>query len=155
MASTSYHKTILTAGGYQKEAMTVAAITPAMLGELDANGKIKPHATANGDVAPIIVCLENELDGGDIEDAYAVGEQAQYQIPASGQEVVLRIANGETVAKMGLLVSNGDGYMKAEGGDSSAVEGAPRRLVARALEAKDMSDSSAADPNCKCRCVIV
>lgn len=159
MASTSYHSVKLTAGGVQNEAKVASAITPGMLGELDSSLNLQPHSTSGGNVAPIIICLMSELEGEDIDDAYAANDRAQYLIPYPGQQVVLRIADGQNVAANDLLMSNGDGYMRVatDQVDSSADVTTiyPRRLVARALEAMDMSSSSGGDGTGKCKCVIV
>ena len=53
-----------------------AAITPGHLIELASATTVKVHATAGGNVLPMFA-LENELEGEDIDDAFAANDKVQ------------------------------------------------------------------------------
>jgi len=127
------------------EALASAQVLPGMLVERDSNGKFKPHATAGG-VAERLVAVEDVLQGNGITDAYASGALVQANYQRRGNQVYMRLANGETAVIGSKLVSNGDGYLKVATADSSAVV-VEEDVLAVAIEAVDMSDSSGADPD--------
>lgn len=126
-----------------------AAITPGMLIEPMSTGKVRAHATAEGNVIPMFA-LENELEGQDIDDAYAADDKVQCWIPQRGEEVYAIIADGYDIDIGDWLASNGDGYLRehsaeteswgvSEGGSVTVY---PLQIVAQALEAVDTGGSS-------------
>jgi len=127
-----------------EEHVANAAITPGMLIELMSTSRVRVHSTADGD-AVAMFALENELEGEGITDAYAALDRVQCWIPGRGDQVYALLANGENAAVGDFLTSNGDGYLKVRDVQSGAVE-RTLQIVAVALEAVDMSGSSAADP---------
>jgi len=116
-----------------EERAAVAAITPGMLLELTSADKFQAHSSSGGSAAPIIVALEDELQGNGIDDAYAASDRVQGWIPQSGEQAYMILADGENVAIGDKLESNGAGYLQKY---TSGV------IVATALEAIDLSDSS-------------
>ena len=147
------YRTIVVVGeGIRKEALAAAAITPGHLVQYDSAGKLKVHATAGGFAARLFA-IEDDLQGNEIGDAYSSGNQVIAEALPPGAEVYAIIANGENIAKGDILVSAGDGTLKEADTDSSGtiVEQHP---IAVALEAIDLSDSSAADP-ASSRCLVM
>lgn len=128
-----------------------AAITPGHLIELMSTGKVRKHSTADGDVVPVMFALEDELQGKDITDAFAANDRVQCWIPSRGDEAYALLANGENVVIGDKLSSNGDGTLKKHTVSSAGVVEYPEVVVATALEAVDMSGSSAADPSGRIR----
>jgi hypothetical protein len=95
-----------------EEMIAAAAIYPGMVVEMDSAGKAKVHATAGGTVVPIMVALEDELQGKGIDDAYAANDKVQVWIPNSGDQFYGIIADGQTIAKGDLLESDGYGRLQ-------------------------------------------
>ena len=133
--------------GIRNEAIANAAITPGHLVELMSTGKVRVHATAGGAGVERAFAIEDDLQGNDIADAYATGAIVQYNIFRPGDEVYALLANGETAVIGSKLESAGDGTLRVVDADTSAGTIAIQSQVAVALEAVDMSDSSAADPS--------
>ncbi len=134
----------------QEEGLAAAVITPGMLLERtstarDGNSRFtfQAHSTADG-AAHVVVALEDELQGKEITEDYAAADPVQCWHVASGEQFLGLLANGENVGIGTKLVSNGDGYLKAREGVSDGE--IPQSIVATALVAIDMSDSSGADP---------
>lgn len=143
-------KTIVLKGcGIRKERMAAAAITPGHLVELTSANKVQAHGTAGG-AAQTAFAVEDDLQGKTISDAYATGDQVQYNVMVSGEEVNAVISDGENISIGDKLVSAGDGTLKAV-----TSETADESAVAIALEDVDMSGSSAADPSARCAVEIL
>lgn len=118
-----------------EELVASAAITPGFLIEVDSAEKVKPNGNAAGAAQPIWA-LENELEGQEITDDYAVDDPVQCWFTNHGDIVYAVLADGETIAIGNELESAGDGRLqKYTSGTKVAV----------ALEAKDLSASSAAE----------
>jgi len=154
-------KTIVLKGhGIRNEALANAAITPGHLVELMTTGKIRVHATAGGNAAALFA-VEDDLQGKTIDDAYAANAIAQYDALYPGCEVQARIANGQNVAIGNFLESAGDGTLQVHTADVDANNSSANftvntnQIVAVAMEACNMSGSSAVDPSGKCRVRIV
>jgi hypothetical protein len=123
---------------------TAVAITPGMLVERTSGNLVQAHSNAGQNATPMFA-VEDDLQGKEIGDNYAASSLVQINYFRSGDEVYALLNDGESVAIGAELESAGNGYLQAHGADSAGeehVEG----LVCRALEAVDMSDSSAADP---------
>lgn len=122
-----------------------AELYPGMLCEMDSDGELKPHATAGGTVGPVMVAIENALEGEGIADAYAAADKARAIFPVSGDELLMLLADGQNVSKADKLESNGDGYLRAYTPTDSEAGGHEHSLVAVALEALDLSSGSGDD----------
>ena len=94
-----------------EEMVANAAITPGFLVEEMSTGKVRSHATANGNAIPMFA-VEDELQGDLISDAYAAADQVQVWIPGRGDMVYAYLAAGENITRGEFVVSNGDGYVK-------------------------------------------
>jgi len=127
-----------------------AEIYPGHLIELMTTEKVRVHATAGGNVAPM-VATEDSLQGKEISEAYAAADQVQCWCPVPGEEGLLRLANGETTTIGCFLESAGDGTVQVHVADVDSSADItfiyPKQIVAVALEVVDMSDSSGADPS--------
>ena len=104
-----------------EEMIAAAAIYPGMVVEMDSAGKAKVHATATGNVVPVMVALEDELQGKGIDDAYAANDKVQVWIPNSGDQFYGIIADGQTIAKGDLLESDGYGRLQKHVPDEGSV----------------------------------
>lgn len=104
----------------------------------------KLRATAGGKNEKA-VAIEDDLQGNPIATAYTANNRIQVNIYGSGDECVVRVANGESIAKGDKLIANSDGTVKEHTADSSGTV-IEEHVIGIALEAKDMSDSSGADP---------
>lgn len=125
-----------------------AAITPGMLIEQIAGGNVRAHATAEGNVLPMFA-LEDELQGNDIDTAYAANDRVQAWIPNRGEIVNAILKDGENVAIGDFVESAGSGYLQKHVADTASsaeqttiVDAA---IVGVAIEALDLSDSSGAE----------
>ncbi len=132
------------------EAKASGSITPGMLVErvtaaTGATAVVKALSVADIYPGPILVAVEDELEGSEISSEYAANQRVQFNSYKKGDQFVGRIANGTNAAFGDLLVSDGAGRLKKLSADSSAVIAEDIGIV-RAIAAKDMSDSSAADP---------
>lgn len=134
-----------------EEKVATAAITPGMLIELTSTDtKVQAHSTAGGNAIPIRVALESELEGEDIDTAYAADDRVQTWIPQRGAVAYMILADGENVSIADPLESAGNGYLQKHVADVESFESAepgsisvyPNQIVGVALEALDLSDSS-------------
>ena len=123
-----------------------AALTPGHLCEMMSTGKVRPHATAGG-AAEKLFALGDENQGGEIGTAYTADNIGLFGIFKPGDVAYMLLANGETAAIGSKLESYGDGTLRIVVADSSALTVEVGSLIGVALEAVDMSGSSAADPN--------
>jgi len=121
------------------------AITPGMLVAVASDGDIDKHASAGG-VCEKMFAVEDELQGRTIDTDYDSGDPVQCWLATPGEEVLAWLANGEDVSEGDVLVSNGDGQLKAATADSSGVV-VEEYPIAVALEDIDMSGSSGVDPS--------
>lgn len=141
------HKTIVLKGDpLQKQAKGSGTIYPGMLLERTSTGLVQAHATAEGDVVPILVAIENSLEGQDIDDTYASADQVQFVAPRPGDEMLLYLKDGQNITNGDLLCSNGDGYVKkyTVPTDSSVAGGKDyvEAIVGRALETVNTGTST-------------
>ena len=124
----------------QFEAIAHEAITPGSLVEVMSTGKIKNHATAQGNAIPYFV-IEDAIMGKTINDNVAKDDLARVMVAGRGDEVNAILATSQTIVVGDLLASAGDGTLEkftAIKCDSSASAGAvttPLQAVAMALEA--------------------
>lgn len=127
-----------------------AAIDPGMLLEYTGSTQqVKAHATAGGNVTPILVALENDLEGEGPSDAYAASDQVRVWVPRRGDEGYLYLEDGENISIFDRLESKGNGRVQKHTADVESFESAeagsitvyPNQIVAIALEAKNLSVS--------------
>jgi hypothetical protein len=128
-----------------EELVAAGTITPGMLVEIDANGKVQAHSTAGGNAAPMFA-VEDELQGNGIADDYSAADQVQVWSPGRGDMVYALLADGENAAIGNYLESDGNGKLQVHSPSSEGAE-YPLGPIAIAREAVDMSGSSAADPD--------
>ena len=142
-------KTILLQGeGNFKEAKSTAAtILPGHLLKRTSSGILK-HPTAGGN-AQKLFAFENEGNGGTIDTVYPNSSLIKFLSCEPGDEILAVLKNGENVAIGDFLESAGNGELRKHHADleSGTGEIMPNCIVGVALEACDMSDSSAADPS--------
>lgn len=127
-----------------------AAITPGHLVEFASDGDVQVHSTANG-TAMRAFALENDLEGEEIDTAYAAADRVQVAHLPPGSVIYALITNGQSITKGDFLVSGGDGTLrKAPVIDSGSdiVQGGS--IVGQALDTVDMSGSDAVDPSGRC-----
>lgn len=132
-------------GDHIEEIEAGGAITPGMLIAEGSGGTVAVHGTSGGNVIPMFA-LEDELQGKEIDDAYASGDKVQCWYPYRGDQVYALLADGQDASVGDLLESNGDGYLKVFSPESSAVTDTPASIVGQATEALDLSSSSGAEP---------
>jgi len=141
----AYKRIIIKGEGVRNERVANAAITPGMLVELMSTGKVRAHANA-GQPAQKSFAVEDDLQGNAISDAYAADALVQYDIMRPGDVVYAFLKNGENAVIGSLLESAGNGELQVYTADSAGIVEYPNSIVGQAIEAVDMSDSSAADP---------
>ena len=140
---------------------TAAAIIPGYLLERTSTSpRVQAHSTQGGDVAPIMVALEDDLNTNDtkiINQAYAAtaGTKIQVWFPQRGDEANMILEDGENISVGDKLESNGNGKLKKYTADvdpahdsddaDAATTQYGNQIVAVALEAVDLSDSSGAE----------
>lgn len=139
-----------------RESTASGAITPGQLVEQNAATTYRRHANSAQDAATIFA-TEDDLQGKEITDNYATASKMFFKNFRRGDKVWALLANGQTAAVNALLESNGDGDLKvhtapvfdSDGTFPGAVGGSlyTHAIVARAVEAVDLSGSSAADPS--------
>lgn len=132
---------ILKGDPIRKEGICAAALTPGHLIEFDSNGKLIKHATAGGNAQPRFA-VEEEFIGDDISTATAIGDQVQYVVGRTGDEIYAWCAVSQTIKKGDPLESNGAGLLRKhtapainEGGAAN-VTVYSHAIVAFALEDK-------------------
>lgn len=140
------------------EARAAADVLPGMLCEfvpgLTDEDEVQPHSAVGGR-GELLFALEDGLGGSgganiqqgkSIEDLYEtdpLGDGSQKDLvflyfPQPGDRVFAAVANGESGSKGDLLVSNGDGYLKA----ATAGTGDEEEIIAEALEDFDITDTT-------------
>ena len=141
----AYRTISITTDTPMKEGVASGGITPGHLIERTSTAdQVQVHALEGG-WAQRLFAIEDEKQGKEIGDAYATGTLVFFRNFLPGDEVYVRIKNGEAIAIGDKLVSAGDGTLREAIPDSSEVMMEEDVLVI-ALEACDMSGSSGADP---------
>lgn len=120
-----------------------AGITPGHLVSLASTGKVVVHPTA-GASAVAMFAVEDELQGKTINEAFVLDDKVQVWIPGRGDQVYAIIPDGQNIAIGDLLESNGTGMLQKVV-QASAADKADLGIVAVALEAVDLSDTSGAE----------
>ena len=129
---------------------TAVEITPGMFLELASATTVQAHSGAGGNILQM-VALEDELQGKDIEDNYAVSTRVQCWIPGRGDIVYALLKDGETIVAGDFVESAGDGYVQKHSADSagsdSDITSYTNQIIGQAIEAVDMSEASSIDPS--------
>jgi len=133
-------KRIHSKGPYRyEEYVTLGAVSPGMLCELNASNQAIPHAEQGGRCEAMFA-QEDALQAKAVGDAYTTGTVAGFILPNKGSEVNALLKNGESVAINAELVSAGDGTLQARGSSGSGVT--EWQTVAIAMEAKTASGNT-------------
>jgi len=129
------------------EALASGTVTPGFLLERTSASAltVKAHSGA-GLAAQKLFAVENDLVGAEIDDDYASGAIVQMDHMLPGDRVLALLSNGENAAIGDFLVSDGAGALAVFAADSAGIVSSDASIVAVAVEAVDMSDSSGADP---------
>lgn len=140
-------KTITLKGTPVREELVAAGtITPGFLCERTSSGTVQAHSTAGGNCSAMFA-LEDDLQGNGITDDYSAADLVQLGNYRNGDWVYALLANGENASNGDFLESQGDGYLRVVDADASVGAIAVKSVVAQAMEAVDLSDSSGADPS--------
>ena len=123
-----------------EEFVASAAITPGHLVELMSTGEIRVHATAGGNVLPMFA-MEDELQGNDIDDAYADGDVVKVWIPQRGDIVNAILADGQNISIGDFLESTNDGTLTKHVADSGAGANLGNQIIGQAIEAVNLAAS--------------
>jgi len=115
---------------------TAVALTPGMLLEITSADLVQAHSTDGGTALPMFA-LEDELQGKEIDDNFAVSAKIQVWVAVRGEMVYALIADSETVEIGDWLVSAGNGKLRVAESDDNSIVGV-------AVEAIDMTDSDEA-----------
>ena len=143
----------------QIERSAVAALNPGHVLELTAADKLQKHSTAGGNIVPLLVALEDDLQGKEVLEAYAADDIIRGWIPRSGDQVILVLKEGENIAIGDVVESAGAGEVQEHVVDTSdsstptTVYG--NQIIGTAVEALNLSDSSGADSASRLLKVIV
>lgn len=150
----AYKTIILKGDGVSEEALADGANTPGMLLERTTAGLFKVHSSA-GQPAEALFSVEDELQGNEIDDAYADAARVLARSFRKGDQVYAFLNNGETAAIGNYLESAGNGRLRVYAADSAGAVEYPASIVGQALLAVDMSGSSGADPSGRIPIVII
>jgi hypothetical protein len=140
------------------------AVAPGQIVELTSADKFQKHSTAGGNVLPLIVAVEDDLQGKTVTDDYSADNRLQAEVLRPGDRVLLQLKDGESVSIGDPLESAGDGDVQPHtpdtetlGADSSGalttIYG--KQIVAIAEEALDLSSSSGAESTRLLKCIAV
>jgi len=150
-----------------EEFAAAAAITPGMLIELTSSETVQAHSVSGGNVTPVMIALEDELQGNGISDAYVAGDRVQCWIPYPGDMFYGLLEDGQKVVIGDKLESNGAGYLQKhapESWESADAQAAntiySKPIVGIALEAQDLStlegsESSLAENSQRIKVMVV
>lgn len=152
MAKTKPDQILLRGEPNRFEREADGTIKPGDMLELKTNDKVVRHSTAQGR-HPRWFAIENEIGGDDLTHDYASGEVVSIQSARPGDNMLINLADGENVSIGDYLVSDGAG--RVQKADSNSVGELEGSLVAFALEAVDLSGSSAADPEFRIKAQIL
>lgn len=129
----------------REEFVAASTVSPCHIVEVTSAGKVQAHATAGGNITPVMVALEDSMQGNDIDDDYAAGAIVNCAVLRPGDRFQAILKDGESVSIGDELESAGDGTLQAHVVDSTGVY-YHNSVKFIAMEAKDMSGSSGVDP---------
>jgi len=144
----------------QIERVAAAALNPGHVLELTAANKLQKHSSAGGNVVPLVVAIEDALQGKEVSQAYAAADVVRGWVPRSGDEVVVVLKDGENIAIGDVVESAGTGEVQEHTPDADDSAGDvttiySNQILGTALEALDLSDSSGADPSSRLLKILV
>jgi hypothetical protein len=144
MALDANYRTIaLNVKGRKTEGVAGTATTyPGMMVQLQADGKYDPHV-AQGALGEVAVALEDGLQDGNVNTAYAADDQLFFCIPLPGDEVALRLADEEDITVGDLIIHD-------TGGLFIKTTGTPAQTAFIALETLDLTGNGS-DELIRCR----
>ena len=126
-----------------------AALSPGHLLTFSSTLTVQKNNVTGQNCMALVAC-EDSMQGRTITTAYATGEKVRCQWVRSGDQVLLRAANGESITKGDKLQAFGAGENAGTVGvldaDSSSHD-LDRFAKFVSLETLDFSDSSSADPS--------
>ena len=122
------------------EFVAASVITPGQFVEITSEGKVQ-RLTTDGAAIPILA-IEDNLQGKDIHDDYAIGDQVQVWFPQRGDEAYVLLTDGQNVAVGDALGSSGTGSVEKVTGESGSVA---TGALAQVVDAIDLSGSSATE----------
>jgi hypothetical protein len=129
---------------------TAVEITPGMFLELASATTVQAHSGAGENILQM-VALEDELQGKEIDDNYAVSTRIQCWIPGRGDIVYALLKDGEKIAVGDFVESDGAGYVQKYAVDidseSDVTTIYSNQIIGQAIEAVDMSEASSIDPS--------
>jgi len=139
-------KTIVLKGDpIYKEGKANAAIRPGDLVERMSTGNIRQHAGEDQNVSPVLVAVENSLEGEEIGDNYAANDRVQFCAPPPGAEMYMWLKDGESVSIGDELGSGGEGSLVKLDDSASGEPDYTHKHVGSALETVDNSSSGSGD----------
>ena len=136
------------------EKLASGEVTPGHILELTSGDLFKVHASASGDVNPVIVADFRELEGKEITDVYPTGTRVFADVYTAGEEFQGILADGESAVIGSKLKSNGNGELAvytAASGDPDF----PNAVIGTAMEVMDRSTSSGGDTNTTGRLAVM
>jgi hypothetical protein len=101
------------------ELVAAGTITPGMLLEVTALGKVQAHSLEGGRCERLIA-LEDAEQGNGVDTNYTAADPCQYAIAMPGEVFNLLVASGEDGAPGAPVVSAGDGTVKCVDNVSSS-----------------------------------
>ena len=137
------YKTITLLGdGVRKEALANGVIYPGYLVYKSSAADFSAHATAGGSCQTMFA-VEDDLQGNNIDAAYADNARMLACVFRRGDEVFALLAEGQNASIGSFLESAGDGYLQIAADPDSLTGGQyNKNIVGIALEALDLSQSS-------------
>lgn len=120
---------------------TAVAIYPGYLLERTSTGLVQAHSNA-GQNAAAMFALEDDAQGKEIADAYAVSAKIHCGVFRPGDEVLAVLKDGENIAIGDFVESAGDGQVQKHSASSAGAVEYPEAIVGVALETLDLSTSA-------------
>ena len=105
--------------GRRDELVAAGTISPGMLCEVTAAGKVQAHSTEGGR-AERLVALENALEGKTVSDNYVADDVVQLHLPMPGDVMNMLIQSGQAADPGEELISAGDGTLIVIGSQASS-----------------------------------
>ncbi len=111
-------------------------ITPGYLVILDSTGKAAIHATAYGG-GPVMVAIEDAIQGGTVDTAYATGDTVRLHLPQNADELYMFLgATAGTAAIGSVLASKGDGTLIVSSAGTGGIKFTSLEAVAAGTAAQ-------------------
>lgn len=151
MAKSASEKILLQGEPRRYEREAAGTIIPGALLVLGSGNTVTVHTTVRGHHIKWFA-VENDIAGDDFDHAYVSGEKVQIHSARPGDVINCQLGNGETAVIGSILTASGTaGELSVEVDSAAIIEGS---IVGIALNAVDMSDSDAADPDGRIQVLI-